>query len=51
MTRRYTLYAESATERNKWRSALNSAVEARKTQQDVSIPPYREFDITSHKRM
>jgi len=34
ITRRYTLYTKTATERNWWRSELDKAIDARKSQQD-----------------
>jgi len=34
ITRRYTLYTKSRTDRNKWNVALESAIETRKSQRD-----------------
>ncbi len=41
--RRYTLYTQSPTERNKWRTALEDAIAARKSQQEVNILPLLQF--------
>src|SRR6266850_4206584 len=44
ITRRHTLYAESATERNRWKDALKEAVETRKAKQNdnlVLLSPFR----------
>lgn len=37
ITRRHTLYTKSMTERNKWKAALESAIEARKSLQDTRM--------------
>jgi hypothetical protein len=39
ITRRYTLYTKTATERNWWRTELNKAIDARKSQQDSKSVP------------
>jgi hypothetical protein len=43
MTRRYTLYTKSKTERNEWNVALEAAIEARKSQQDAEMVPLSYF--------
>lgn len=35
ITRRYTLYTKSGTERNKWVVALEDAIKARKSQEEA----------------
>lgn len=37
ITRRYTIYTKKGTERNKWKVALQSAIEARKSHQDLTM--------------
>jgi len=37
ITRRHTLYTQSPTERNRWRTALDNAIEARRSKQDVKM--------------
>ncbi|KAI0280767.1 CNH domain-containing protein [Russula aff. rugulosa BPL654] len=62
ITRRYTLYAKSGTERNRWNVALDSAIKARKSQEDgrtlyepnvlidgfFKVPPRIQFNRGTH---
>jgi len=47
ITRRHTLYTLTATERNRWRTALDDAIEARKSKQEKSVLLLR-FDFSTH---
>jgi hypothetical protein len=52
ITRRYTLYTKSPTERNKWKFALESAIEARKSQQVTRMVIFFHLIFQpSHERM
>ena len=37
ITRRHTLYTPTATERNRWRTALDDVIEARKSKQEKTV--------------
>jgi len=37
ITRRHTVYTHSATERNRWKTSLDGAIEARKSQEDPKL--------------
>jgi RHO1 GDP-GTP exchange protein 1/2 len=39
ITRRYTLYTKSGTERNKWNVTLEKAINARKSQVEARMVP------------
>jgi hypothetical protein len=43
ITRRYTLYTKKGTERNKWKVALEKAIEARKSQQAAGMVPFLQL--------
>jgi hypothetical protein len=50
ITRRYTLYTQTATERNRWRSALDDAIEARKSKQEKMVLLLQFEFYASHNR-
>jgi hypothetical protein len=46
ITRRHTLYTLTATERNRWRTALDDAIEARKSKHEKTVLLLR-FDFST----